>query len=1360
VWIVNLLLCCVTLGLYIPWARRRTARYFYRHTLVAGGPLEFTGRLRVPVPGLALVAMLVLGWGIVWSLGLFWKLDICLTYDSARSVGPCQKIRAGFLAGFLLSIVLLAPLVWGSAMRFRLDATRWRGLRLQSAARWRDIYRASWPLWVLALSWLGLYLARSATGAMPIGRQVLALLPAGLLGMFWQGAALTDVLAQVFKEKIVTSDGLAWLLLGLMLALLCLARLDYDYRRLRVCKAQSGAGQGHWRQPEYRDCVNVWLAAVALFVLSAPMLGLLVGAALNAVLPKDAWVFIFFGVIATMGKFYQLIFKDPTDVVVVGSILFLLLLVLSAPARAYREARMFQLMWNHIGIGQVARFKCRLSSVDFVLARFGNLLLTLLTLGLYRPLARVSEYRMKLESVTLYVKGGAGQVAGAPDDARAGDAAGRDSIGHAAPRDPAHDAGLAAGAQASGAPESAPILVPGPVPGAMPRDGYTHPLAFTGGTGAYFRVWIVNLLLCCVTLGLYTPWARQRTAQYFYRHTLVAGSPLEFTGRPRGQVLGFVLLLLLWLLLMLALASGILWSAWLHQMLRWIPIFDLRIKGDELPWLFRAAEWIPTFGIFASIGHKSMAVPVLAGAALLPWVWGSAMRFRLGATRWRGLRLQFASHWREIYGGSGLLWVLALLWGGLSWSLYFGFGSQPFSVPGLLADKPAIARFTVMIAWLLGAALTLLCLCRLDYNRLDLLLRKTRVGAEPVRHKRPVLPNVMETWLVTVMLCMLGLSLGFVVWKCLPGGYFDKPPFFGVGRSRNGSASVMSVLYRVVIVVLPLLLLSAPARAYREARMFQLVWNGIGVNQAAHFKCRLSSDRFVLLRIQNLLLTLLTLGFYRPLARLSEYRMKLASVTLHVTGDLDQVAGAMLRQQTGLGAVPDFSGRRALRHYLQRAQWLAPLRRLVHKLGPESPIPEGGKLPPLAFIGSAGAYFPVWLVNVLLCCVTLGLYAPWARRRTARYFYRHPLVAGRPLEFTGRPRPMLLIFVLLLLLAYGAMASLSTLIYLIYERGELALYGMAEGATFSAYDITGTFGQNLAVASFVLAGAALAPFFWGHAMRFRLGATVWRGLHLQFAAGWREVYRASRPLRVMALLWTGLFLYMRTLVPGLADSFLTWRALVLPALVLTLLCSIRLDYDSKSLLARNVWLGAGQVRWTPVYRDFVNVWLATVVLFILCMPGFVALNAVLTGGIFDLLARLPVRMPPRTGLTWFVLLDWFQETRSRAWFVLTMALFGLSNFLLLMLVSTPARAYREARMFQLLWNGIGIGQAAHCKCRLSSIGFVLARIGNLLLTLLTLGLYRPLARVSEYRMKLESVTLHVADGGVEQLTGAPAAGPR
>jgi len=112
------------------------------------------------------------------------------------------------------------------------------------------------------------------------------------------------------------------------------------------------------------------------------------------------------------------------------------LFLASAPARAYREARMFQLMWNNIGVGQIARFKCDLRSTGYVWLRLKNMLLTLCTLGLYRPFARVSEYRMKVESVTMYVKGGVEQVAGRMVRQQQGglgdalaDAAGLDLIG-------------------------------------------------------------------------------------------------------------------------------------------------------------------------------------------------------------------------------------------------------------------------------------------------------------------------------------------------------------------------------------------------------------------------------------------------------------------------------------------------------------------------------------------------------------------------------------------------------------------------------------------------------------------------------------------------------------------------------------------------------------------------------------------------------------------------------------------------------------------------------------------------------------------------------------------------------------------
>src|SRR4051812_23667700 len=67
-------------------------------------------------------------------------------------------------------------------------------------------------------------------------------------------------------------------------------------------------------------------------------------------------------------------------------------------------------------------------------------------------------------------------------------------------------------------------------------------IEFSGSGGEYFRVWIVNLLLTIVTLGFYTPFARRRTAQYFYSHTRIDGSPLEFTAQQRKMVFGFLLL--------------------------------------------------------------------------------------------------------------------------------------------------------------------------------------------------------------------------------------------------------------------------------------------------------------------------------------------------------------------------------------------------------------------------------------------------------------------------------------------------------------------------------------------------------------------------------------------------------------------------------------------------------------------------------------------------------------------------------------------------------------------------------------------------------------------------------------------------
>lgn len=92
--------------------------------------------------------------------------------------------------------------------------------------------------------------------------------------------------------------------------------------------------------------------------------------------------------------------------------------------------------------------------------------------------------------------------------------------------------------------------------------------------------------------------------------------------------------------------------------------------------------------------------------------------------------------------------------------------------------------------------------------------------------------------------------------------------------------------------------------------MFQLMWNNIGVSDMARFKTDLRTAGFVWLRIRNILLNMITAGFYRPFARVAEYKMKTESVTLHVKGGLDRLVGTLEAQQKdGFGdAVADALG--------------------------------------------------------------------------------------------------------------------------------------------------------------------------------------------------------------------------------------------------------------------------------------------------------------------------------------------------------------------------------------------------------------------------------------------------------------------
>jgi uncharacterized membrane protein YjgN (DUF898 family) len=123
-----------------------------------------------------------------------------------------------------------------------------------------------------------------------------------------------------------------------------------------------------------------------------------------------------------------------------------------------------------------------------------------------------------------------------------------------------------------------------------------QPLQFTGKGSEYFRIWIVNLALTILTLGIYSAWAKVRRLQYFYRNTSLAGNSFDFHGDPKAILLGRLIAVAL--------------------------LVAYNLAG--------------TFNVFLGLSAFALLI------AVLPWLVQRSFRFRLQNSSYRGLRFRFA----------------------------------------------------------------------------------------------------------------------------------------------------------------------------------------------------------------------------------------------------------------------------------------------------------------------------------------------------------------------------------------------------------------------------------------------------------------------------------------------------------------------------------------------------------------------------------------------------------------------------------------------------------------------------------------------------------------------------------------------
>jgi len=79
-------------------------------------------------------------------------------------------------------------------------------------------------------------------------------------------------------------------------------------------------------------------------------------------------------------------------------------------------------------------------------------------------------------------------------------------------------------------------------------DNTLKNFTFTGKAGEFFSIWIVNVCLSILTLGIYSAWAKVRTQQYFYGNTHLDGVSFRYLADPKkilkGRIVAFIIFML------------------------------------------------------------------------------------------------------------------------------------------------------------------------------------------------------------------------------------------------------------------------------------------------------------------------------------------------------------------------------------------------------------------------------------------------------------------------------------------------------------------------------------------------------------------------------------------------------------------------------------------------------------------------------------------------------------------------------------------------------------------------------------------------------------------------------------------------
>ncbi|MBZ6074353.1 YjgN family protein [Aeromonas schubertii] len=343
------------------------------------------------------------------------------------------------------------------------------------------------------------------------------------------------------------------------------------------------------------------------------------------------------------------------------------------------------------------------------------------------------------------------------------------------------------------------------------REMPSHPVLFHGTAEEFFKIWVVNLLLSLVTLGIYSAWAKVRTHRYFYGCTELDGDRFEYLAEPLRILKGRIIALL----------------------------------------------YVVVTGALYHLSNAT-AIAVWALTALLtPLLLRASLRFNCRVTRFRGVRFDFVGSLKGIYWVAlGRPLMLALLIFPASSVVLMMIELESLGAT-ILGSAAIILAYGAGLAWMMrGSALYSIRGLRYGEHAFDVDLS--------MRVYLQVMGISALIWLATLGGLLLVYLLGY--------GYAD---LTDLGLLKGGDVKNNLFVGVFMVIYVGSLVAGALCWLYQHVTLRNYLFNQARLGEGIAFKSAMTLPGYGALLVSNTLLLVCSVGILRPwvMVRTARYQL-------------------------------------------------------------------------------------------------------------------------------------------------------------------------------------------------------------------------------------------------------------------------------------------------------------------------------------------------------------------------------------------------------------------------------------------------------------------------------------------------------